>query len=461
MRALRPESHPRRSSRTETTPGDTRLVFGIDQWDSDRPGTSFPLLASLCSAGSAVLGAALCYIRLDGRNGRSRVSLALAHERTREVLARYKANVTMEGRVTRVIRDFDRAETTLQSKLTDQIRQMLRLRQALDAHEGVTTTFEQREPAMRSNAPLGALIGEGVEEVAAFEDELVSWRQRAAHAQADNEAELFRQTTAIDRLTARLESLEPEKLAGIGAERDAELARHTERSAQLREERDRLDAEVKAQERRLSRVSGDLDLKKTALAQSRTRFKELDKDLGKQITQLRRETEERTNEIRGLEEQLCTAKDDGALSRKEVSALDSRLAERKKEIRTLESKIEEVTRTLEATNQRSGQQGSRIEALMSALDAANEMLDDSPCMLAKKGSAMSAGASMLANLKPMMEALEGPPSEEEKAERKERSARSRLRVIRRRFALEAARKGQIKLEAPGLIQYGIFLRLGG
>lgn len=61
---------------------------------------------------------------------------------------------------------------------------------------------------------------------------------------------------------------------------------------------------------------------------------------------------------------------------------------------------------------------------MSALDAANEMLADSSGMLAKKGSAMSAAASMLANLKPMLEALEGQLSDEEKAERKKRSARS-------------------------------------
>ena len=136
---------------------------------------SFPLLASLFSAGSAVIGAALCYIHLDARNRRSRV--ALAREMTRQVRARYEAYVTIEGRVTRVIRDFDRAETTLQSKLADQTRQMLRLHQALDAHEGVTTTFEQRQPVVTSNAPLGALVGEGVEEVAAFEDELDSWHR--------------------------------------------------------------------------------------------------------------------------------------------------------------------------------------------------------------------------------------------------------------------------------------------
>ena len=60
---------------------------------------------------------------------------------------------------------------------------------------------------------------------------------------------------------------------------------------------------------------------------------------------------------------------------------------------------------------------SRVEELMEALDSANELLADRSGLLAKKGSAMTAAASMLANLKPMLDALEDQLTEEEKAER--------------------------------------------
>ena len=160
------------------------------------------------SLGAAAAGGALAYLVAETRNRRERV--ALAREMTRQVRARYEAYVAMEGRVARVIDEFDRAESALNERLADQTRQMRRLHKALDGYEGRETQFAERAPVtVQVDALPSDLAAHHADEVAEMQDALALWRQRMTESSAEKEAEITRQTAMIDELTSRIESLAP------------------------------------------------------------------------------------------------------------------------------------------------------------------------------------------------------------------------------------------------------------
>ncbi|MDG1490408.1 MAG: hypothetical protein P8R43_00860, partial [Planctomycetota bacterium] len=195
-------------SRPETLPGgplwNRTAVFGSKATDSDIETMSIPAIAMLVSLGSAVAGALLAFAVAEHRNRRERASLA--KEMTRQVRERYEVYVQMEDRVQRVISEFDRSETALRTRLSEQTRQMRRLQKALDAHEGISTKFAEKAPVESPEFPLEET---GPREVAQFQDDVAAWRGRIHEATREKEVELERQTTVIDELTARIESLRP------------------------------------------------------------------------------------------------------------------------------------------------------------------------------------------------------------------------------------------------------------